>query len=97
MSGAPDALEVVARSLRGSGAVVKPLRVEVAYHSRQINEIHGPLLTALKQIRPHEARIPLFSTVTGECVNGLEMAAGYWWCNVRQPVQFAKAFERVLS
>jgi acyl transferase domain-containing protein/dienelactone hydrolase/acyl carrier protein len=96
LSGDSDAVAAVAQRLRTSGAPVQELRVEVAYHSHQMDEIREPLLAALRGIRPRQARIPLASTVTGELVSGTELDAGYWWRNVRQPVLFAAALGRVL-
>ncbi|MGW4128211.1 SDR family NAD(P)-dependent oxidoreductase [Amycolatopsis japonica] len=97
IAGAPKALEVVTAELTAAGASVKPLRVEVAYHSPQMDEIREPLLAALEGIRPHRAQVPLFSTVTGDHIEGAELDAGYWWRNVRQPVLFADAFRKMLT
>ncbi|HEX7307616.1 type I polyketide synthase, partial [Lentzea sp.] len=47
LAGDPDAVEAVARRLTEIGASVKPLQVEVAYHSPQMDEIREPLLSAL--------------------------------------------------
>lgn len=96
LSGDPDAMAVVAERLAASGIPVQALRVEVAYHSHQMDEIREPLLAALDGIRPRPARVPLVSTVTGGLVDGTELDAEYWWRNVRQPVMFAAAFAQVL-
>ncbi|PSL52666.1 acyl transferase domain-containing protein [Saccharothrix carnea] len=97
LAGDRDAVEEVSRRLRAAGASVKPLRVEVAYHSRHMDVIREPLLAALHGIEPREARVPLVSTVTGDRVTGAELDAAYWWENVRRPVRFAAALRRVLS
>ncbi|MFJ8911697.1 SDR family NAD(P)-dependent oxidoreductase [Amycolatopsis sp. NPDC102389] len=97
LAGDHDALAAVSRELTDAGASVKPLRVEVAYHSHQMEEIREPLLAALREIRPRRAEVPLFSTVTGDQVEGPELDAGHWWRNVREPVLFADAFRRVLT
>ncbi|MFE0021019.1 SDR family NAD(P)-dependent oxidoreductase [Amycolatopsis sp. NPDC059021] len=97
LAGDHDALAAVSQQLTAAGASVKPLRVEVAYHSHQMEEIREPLLAALREIRPRHAEIPLFSTVTGDQVEGTELDAGYWWRNVRETVRFADAFRRVLT
>ncbi|MBB5156453.1 SDR family NAD(P)-dependent oxidoreductase [Saccharopolyspora phatthalungensis] len=97
LAGDREALEVVAERLTAAGASVKQLRVEVAYHSHQMDEIREPLLAALREIRPRPAQIPLFSTVTGDRVDGPEFDAEYWWRNVRQQVRFADAFRRLLA
>ncbi|KFU75260.1 Acyl transferase domain-containing protein [Amycolatopsis lurida] len=97
LAGDHDALAAMSRELTDAGASVKPLRVEVAYHSHQMEEIREPLLAALREIRPRSAEVPLFSTVTGDQVEGPELDAGYWWRNVRETVRFADAFRRVLT
>ncbi|MGW3150971.1 SDR family NAD(P)-dependent oxidoreductase [Streptomyces sp. NPDC001177] len=97
IAGDPDAMAVATERLQVAGASVRPLRVEVAYHSAQMDEIREPLLADLRGIRPSPARKPLVSTVTGSRVDGSELDAGYWWRNVRQPVQFAAAMQQVVA
>jgi acyl transferase domain-containing protein/alpha-beta hydrolase superfamily lysophospholipase len=97
IAGDHDAVAAAGATLTAAGASVKALRVEVAYHSHQMDGIHEPLIAALEGIRPRSARIPLFSSVTGEQVDGLELDADYWWRNVRQPVRFADAFRSLLA
>ncbi|MGI5347309.1 SDR family NAD(P)-dependent oxidoreductase [Streptomyces sp. CA-250714] len=97
IAGDHEALAEVTAALTAAGATVKQLRVEVAYHSPQMEEIREPLHAALEGISPGHARVPLFSTVTGDRVAGPGLDAGYWWRNVRQPVRFADAFRKVLA
>ncbi|MFJ4654445.1 SDR family NAD(P)-dependent oxidoreductase [Nocardia sp. NPDC088792] len=97
LAGDPDAVELVSERLRATGARVTALRVEVAYHSAQMDEIRAPLVAALAGIRPRPARIPLVSTVTGGPIEGSHLDADYWWSNVRRPVRFADAIRRMLD
>ncbi|HEX7307863.1 SDR family NAD(P)-dependent oxidoreductase, partial [Lentzea sp.] len=97
LAGEPEAVAVVARRLEEIGASVRPLQVEVAYHSPQMDEIREPLLSALAKIRPREAAVALFSSVTGVQVDGSELDTDYWWDNVRQPVLFADAMQGLLT
>ncbi|MBO0878872.1 MAG: SDR family NAD(P)-dependent oxidoreductase, partial [Mycobacterium sp.] len=97
ISGDPRAVEVVCEGLRSAGASVRPLRVEVGYHSYQMSEIREPLLASLHDIRPRRAGVPLYSTVTGERVAGPELDSTYWWRNVRERVRFGTAFGHLLS
>ncbi|GAB3733608.1 type I polyketide synthase [Amycolatopsis oliviviridis] len=97
IAGDREAVAKVSETLTALGAPVKPLRVEVAYHSHQMDEIREPLLAALADIRPRPAKVPLFSTVTGDQVEGHEFDADHWWRNVRQPVRFADAFRKMLT
>ena len=97
LSGHPQALAIVSERWQAAGASVRALRVEVAYHSYQMNQIRVPLLAALRDIRPQPARVALFSTVTGDRVSGPELDAEYWWRNVRQPVLFGAALRGLLA
>ncbi|GEB47989.1 type I polyketide synthase [Streptomyces cacaoi] len=95
LAGDAGAMDALIPRLEAAGASVKRLRVEVAYHSHQMEEIREPLLAALRTIRPRTAEVPLVSSVTGDRVDGGELDAGYWWRNVRQPVRFADALRRL--
>jgi acyl transferase domain-containing protein len=97
LAGDRDALDEVTARLSESGVYTKALRVEVAYHSHHMDAIREPLLAALRDIRPRPAEVPLYSTVTGDRVEGTELDAGYWWRNVRQPVLFAAAIRELAA
>ncbi|MFI7123085.1 SDR family NAD(P)-dependent oxidoreductase [Amycolatopsis sp. NPDC049868] len=97
LAGDRDAMDVVSEQLKAAGVPVTALRVEVAYHSHQMDEIQEPLLAALRDIQPRKAGITLLSTVTGRRVDGSELDAGYWWRNVRQVVRFADAVRHLLG
>jgi acyl transferase domain-containing protein/NADPH:quinone reductase-like Zn-dependent oxidoreductase/NAD(P)-dependent dehydrogenase (short-subunit alcohol dehydrogenase family)/acyl carrier protein len=90
-AGPEAALESVLAELQGKGSFARFLQVEVPYHSRAMDSIREDLVEALSGLTPRSACIPLFSTVTGERLNGMEMGAAYWWDNVRKPVVFARA------
>jgi acyl transferase domain-containing protein/NADPH:quinone reductase-like Zn-dependent oxidoreductase/NAD(P)-dependent dehydrogenase (short-subunit alcohol dehydrogenase family)/dienelactone hydrolase len=97
LSGDREALGQVADRLRGAAVFVRELRVDIAYHSHCMDAIREPLLASLAGLRPRESRLPLMSAVTGDWLDGTDMDAGYWWRNVRQPVRFAEAVERVVA
>lgn len=92
LAGDHAAMATAVARLREAGMAVKELRVEVAYHSHHMDEIRGPLAEALRHIRPQPPRVTLYSSATGERVEGATMDASYWWDNVRKPVLFAQAF-----
>ncbi len=60
-------------------------------HSAQVEQLEDPLRSALAAVRPGPARIPFYSTVTCEWMDGTELDAGYWYANMRQTVRFAAA------
>ena len=73
------------------------LSVNYAFHSAQMEPVRGELLRSLSGIRPKTTALPFVSTVTGRVVDGSELDADYWWQNVRRPVQFAAAVDRLLD
>ena len=69
------------------------LDIDYAFHSPAMDRIELEVLTALAKLRPSEAVIPFFSTVTGELLDGRELRAAYWWHNIRLPVLFSQAIK----
>jgi acyl transferase domain-containing protein/NADPH:quinone reductase-like Zn-dependent oxidoreductase/NADP-dependent 3-hydroxy acid dehydrogenase YdfG/aryl carrier-like protein len=94
LAGEAEPLEEIARDLDARQVFNRFLVVPHAFHSAQMDPARDPLLEALADIRPQPARIPMFSTVSGERADGRELGAEYWWQNVRLPVRFAGAVEK---
>lgn len=97
LSGDAASLEKLATALTECGVFNKFLRVEVAYHSPQMDPLREELLEALKSIRPQKAVLPLYSTADGRASDGTQWNADYWWRNVRQPVRFAHAVQALME
>ena len=51
----------------------------------------------LEQIDPKTVPFLFVSTVTGGVLPGLRLGAGYWWDNIRQPVQFVTGIRAVAN
>jgi acyl transferase domain-containing protein/aryl carrier-like protein len=97
LSGEPDALEELAQQLQERQVFQRFLQVNYAFHSSQMDPVREPLLEALQGIRPVPTRIPLWSTVTGQLIEGPELTGDYWWRNVRQSVLFSDAVEHLIE
>ena len=95
LSGTAGPLEEIAQRLTAQQIFWRELKVEYAFHSAQMDPIQDALVSALADIQPATAHIPLLSTVTGDWVEGPELDGHYWWQNVRQTVRFADAISRV--
>ncbi|HWY77005.1 MAG TPA: acyltransferase domain-containing protein, partial [Verrucomicrobiae bacterium] len=93
LSGDGAVLEEIARSLEARGTFCRFLQVNYAFHSRQMDPIKEELLRSLGQIELSPAKLPMLSTVTGRPTDGLDLDAGYWWRNVREPVRFDAAID----
>jgi acyl transferase domain-containing protein/acyl carrier protein len=97
ISGDPGALEEVLASLEARGVFCRRVKVDVASHSPQMDALRDELLAALSDVRPRDVTIPMRSTVTGELVRGSELGARYWVDNLRAPVLFSTATQRLLE
>jgi thioester reductase-like protein len=91
IGGDPKALERILARLEEKEVFCRPIEVDVASHSPQMEPLLEPLAEALEGLDPRGGRIPMMSTVTGRLVSGEDLGAGYWTRNLRQPVQFGTA------
>ena len=96
LSGDKDELKCIAQLLKDKDAFHRFLKVDVAYHSNQMDLIKDEFQDCLKNTIFRETRIPLYSTVTGKIKGGNDSGVDYWWRNVRLPVQFACAMNVLL-
>ncbi|MES4909492.1 SDR family NAD(P)-dependent oxidoreductase [Streptomyces sp. NPDC000395] len=91
VSGTPEAVDALLAELAADGVRARKLKVDWASHSPQVEAIHERLLALLAPIRPRTGDIPLYSTVTGERMDGSGLDAEYWYRNLRQVVRFQDA------
>ncbi|MGM1065358.1 type I polyketide synthase, partial [Saccharothrix sp. Mg75] len=71
--------------------------VGFAAHSPQVEPLRDGLLTALAGIRPRPAEVPFYSAVTGARLDTAVLDAGYWYDNLRRPVDFLGAVRSLLA
>jgi acyl transferase domain-containing protein/surfactin synthase thioesterase subunit/acyl carrier protein len=97
LSGETVALEEVLTLLQQRNIFVKLLPVNYAFHSPQMELFQGELVAALQDIKPQPTAIRLLSTVTGQRIEGEELAASHWGRNIREPVCFANAIAQLIA
>ncbi|MFI6118138.1 type I polyketide synthase, partial [Kitasatospora sp. NPDC051164] len=97
VSGEPAALEELLASCEVDGVRARRVPVDYASHSAQVESIRAELLEVLAEVRPRAGSVPVFSTVTGELVDGSAMDAEYWYTNLRTTVRFAEAVDALLA
>jgi acyl transferase domain-containing protein/NAD(P)-dependent dehydrogenase (short-subunit alcohol dehydrogenase family)/acyl carrier protein len=73
------------------------IKVDVAAHSPQIDILREDLLSALVDIEPREATIPLYSVVNGAISAGRDLNAEYWVRNMREPVLFWPMLQQLVN
>jgi acyl transferase domain-containing protein/NAD(P)-dependent dehydrogenase (short-subunit alcohol dehydrogenase family)/acyl carrier protein len=97
LAGDSDAVEALSAQLTQAEVFNRALTVEVAYHSHLMDPILAELAAVLAHLSPRTPAVPLYSTVTGERVDGASYGADYWPLNVRRPVAFMKAIGALLE
>jgi acyl transferase domain-containing protein len=95
LSGDVAALEEILRALEARGVFCRRVKVDVASHSPQMDPLRADLLAALEGLAPGRPAVPLYSTVTGGTSADVPLDAVYWARNLREPVLFARAVERL--
>lgn len=97
ISGDPSALEEVFAKLEAQGRFNRKIKVDVASHSPQMDAIMDDLQNAIQSVEPQNSSIQFYSTALNSIVIGENLNADYWTKNLRNPVQFGKAVQSVLS
>jgi len=97
VAGPADQVKLLIHELAERGLHGIELDLDYPFHSAAMDRTRAPLAAGLGALRPGAAHVPMVSTVTGAPVEGPELDAGYWWRNVREPVRFAAAVERVVA
>src|SRR5262249_5005657 len=95
LSGETAVLAEIDTALNEAGLFSRALQVEVPYHSAKMEPLETELVECLRDIRPRPASTPLFSTVTGAALAGLELDARDWYRTNRQSVLVQDAMAEI--
>lgn len=97
VSGALASIDALVSAAERENIRVKRLDVAFAFHSRGFEGLRKPLRQSLKGIKPKDASIPIYSTLTGNRIAGDELDAFYWSRQMRNSVRFADALRAAIS
>ncbi len=95
VAGDIDAMDRFLARARAQGIGTHVVRVDYASHSPHMDALRAPLMEALREVQPREARRRMLSTATLQWLRGPEVDATYWARNLREPVRFAQAVEQL--
>jgi acyl transferase domain-containing protein/acyl carrier protein len=95
LAGPKDRLRRVVADVESRGERARMLPVDYASHSDQVEAVRERILDGLADVTPQAGRLPIYSAVTGERIDGTELTAEYWYRNLRQPVRFDLAVQRM--
>jgi phthiocerol/phenolphthiocerol synthesis type-I polyketide synthase C len=97
LAGPLAALETLCSKLEAEGIFCRILDLDYAFHHPVMDAIQERLLQRLEGLAPASPRLRMISTVSGETVTDGSLDAPYWWRNVREPVLFGPALERLIK
>ena len=97
LSGEPEAIGELIASFEAEGTRARLIPVGYASHCAQIEAIEDELKAAIGEIAAKDSDIPFYSTLSGEPIQTSTLDAEYWYRNLREPVRFRQATERLLQ
>lgn len=99
IAGEDHIIDMIHARLKDEGIFTRKLRVPLAYHSRQMDEIsqrYGEMMGSLS--KPQQSTSPMISCVTGERIATDRLVdPSYWVHNMVSPVLFSKGFSKMCS
>ncbi|MEU9201097.1 type I polyketide synthase [Streptomyces sp. NPDC048332] len=95
VAGDAEALDRFLARMEATGAYCQRVDVDYASHSPHMDVLLPALRERLTDLAPADAGIAFYSSVTGERAAGPELDADYWCRNLREPVRFDRALERL--
>ncbi|GLY16593.1 hypothetical protein Kisp01_36080 [Kineosporia sp. NBRC 101677] len=98
VSGDLDALDEFERALSKRRVLRWRIpQTDFVAHSARVEVLAEQIVSELEGIEPRAGRVPLYSTVTGERIDGSALDAAYWYSNVRERVRFQDAVVALAS
>ncbi|MGW1194187.1 type I polyketide synthase, partial [Streptomyces sp. NPDC002559] len=97
ISGRADAIEQIVTELQERDVYARKINVDYASHNAQMDPLLPDLATGFEGLAPHRADLAFYSTVTGEVSDGTDLDGTYWCRNLREPVRFDRALNRLLD
>jgi polyketide synthase 12 len=97
LSGSKQAIEQAEAILTQRGVRVRRVEIDFASHSPQMLPLIAPFEATIADVLPREARVPMYSTVVAEPLDGHECTHSYWGRNLRSPVRFRQVVERLIE
>ena len=97
VSGEPAAIKAMLAELDDDGIFCRAVQVDVASHSAQMDPLVPELVAMLREMSATPTSIDLYSTVYSRRIEGEKCKAEYWGRNLREPVMFAAAIDRLLA
>ncbi|HVH41183.1 MAG TPA: type I polyketide synthase, partial [Labilithrix sp.] len=97
VSGESMAITSLLEELKKREIFCRLVKVDVASHSSQVDELKGDLSRELAGLRPMSPSIRFVSTCVVDPKVEPRLDAGYWWSNLREPVRLSQRVEELIG
>ncbi|WP_405095218.1 type I polyketide synthase [Micromonospora sp. NBC_01412] len=97
VAGDPDALAELVADCAADDVRTRPIDVDYASHSPQVEAVADRLLASLDGITARPTELPFYSALTGELIDTTTLDSGYWYRNLRETVNFERAMRSMLA
>ncbi|MER5886561.1 SDR family NAD(P)-dependent oxidoreductase [Streptomyces sp. NPDC001941] len=97
ISGLAAELDELVSRLQAEDVYARKINVDYASHNAQMDPLLPALAENFTSITPTATDIAFYSTVTGEIANGTDLDGSYWCRNLRAPVRFDRALDKLLT
>lgn len=100
LSGDAEFVDILEQNISKDGKFARKLRVVTAYHSPHMRMVAEDCLRAMVEAgvggANQESKIPMFSSVTGQLIDPIEVGKSYWIRNMCGTVRFSQAVSNLL-
>ncbi|MEJ3655548.1 SDR family NAD(P)-dependent oxidoreductase [Actinomycetes bacterium KLBMP 9759] len=97
VAGAPAAVGELVGELVADSVFARTIRVDYASHGPAVDAVRDELLAGTGGLAPRAGTVPIYSTVTGDALDGRSLDSDYWFRNLRGRVRFDEATRRLLA
>jgi acyl transferase domain-containing protein/thioesterase domain-containing protein len=98
ISGPPDQITALERTLSERGIEAQRLRTSHAFHSQSMDSILEPFARVMEQVSLHPPAIPFVSNTTGAWITAREATdPQYWVRHLRRTVRFSEGLGRLFE
>jgi myxalamid-type polyketide synthase MxaE and MxaD len=97
LAGEAAALDEALAELERREVFHRRVKADVPSHCPQVEPLCAELRQAVADLRPRAAQVPFYSTVSGGPLAGDSLDAEQWVRNLRQPVLFFPALQRIAA
>ena len=97
LSGDSNVLSALMSEIQQRDRFCRWVDVDVASHSPRMDALRADLSAALTRLRPSAPTTPMYSTVTGQPVDGATLDGTYWVENLRSQVRFSPAARQLFE